>query len=66
VQECVPELLDLKIKVWMNVDANLPPKSASAIRVLASSSSAIVPSKMSEKMKNRDQFMVAHPVSADY
>ena len=55
----------MKLKVWLEIDSKLP-KSGSKVRVLASSSSAIVPSKMSEGMTRRDIFLVAHPVNPPY
>ena len=65
VQECVPEILDLKVKVWLEIDSKLR-ESSSKARALASSSSAIVPSKMSEGMSHRGLFLVAHPVNPPY
>ena len=53
------------MKVWLDIDSKLP-KSGSKARVLASSSSAIVPSKISEGMARRDIFLVAHPVNPPY
>ena len=55
----------MKVKVWLEIDSKLA-KSAPNARVLASSSSAIVPSKISEGMTRRDIFLVAHPVNPPY
>jgi len=62
VQECVPENLELKIKVWGQIDAEVNNEKA----ILASSSSCIIPSKISSEMKNKEQFIVAHPVNPPY
>jgi len=62
VQECVPENLELKIKVWGQIDGAVNNENT----ILASSSSCIIPSKISAEMKNREQFIVAHPVNPPY
>ena len=62
VQECVPENLELKIKVWGQIDEFVNNDNA----ILASSSSCIVPSKISPEMKHKEQFIVAHPVNPPY
>jgi len=61
IQECVPEVLDLKIKVWTELDALVDPTT-----ILATSTSCIVPSKISETLKNRERFIVAHPCNPPY
>ena len=58
VQECVPENLDLKRKVWTEIGGFATRDDA----ILASSTSCIVPSKISEQINRREQFIVAHPV----
>ena len=58
IQECVPEKLELKISVWTKIIAHVDVDEA----VLASSTSCIVPSLISEKLDRREQFIVAHPV----
>ena len=62
VQECVPENLELKIKVWGQIDGFVNNDNA----ILASSSSCIIPSKISAEMKRKEQFIVAHPVNPPY
>ena len=62
VQECVPENLELKMKVWGQIDEFVDNENA----ILASSSSCIVPSKISPEMKHKEQFIVAHPVNPPY
>jgi len=62
IQECVPENLELKIKVWTGID-NLV---TSATAILATSTSCILPSKICATLKHREQFIVAHPVNPPY
>ena len=62
MQECVPENLELKMKVWGQVDPLITNENA----IMASSSSCIVPSKMSPNLTHKDQFIVAHPVNPPY
>ncbi|XP_014678113.1 PREDICTED: lambda-crystallin-like [Priapulus caudatus] len=56
VQECVPEDLELKKRLFEQLDAVAPPGC-----VLASSTSCLLPSTFSEKLKNRTHVIVAHP-----
>ena len=56
-QECVPEVLDLKKKVFAQLDT-----VATENMILASSSSAIPASKFTEEMTFRHRALVSHPV----
>ncbi|XP_065185621.1 lambda-crystallin-like [Sycon ciliatum] len=58
VQECVPEIVDLKKKVFSELD-----KHVDEGVVMASSSSCIVPSSFTESLRHRSQCIVAHPVN---
>ena len=57
-QECVPENIDLKHKVFMDLD-----KLTTSDMILASSTSCIVPSSFTSELDHRSQCIVAHPVS---
>jgi len=61
VQECVPEVLDLKRKVWGEVDQLVGEET-----ILGTSTSCIVPSKISDFMVHKGQFIVAHPCNPPY
>jgi L-gulonate 3-dehydrogenase len=58
VQENGPEKVDVKQAIYADLDALAPPDA-----ILASSTSAIVASKFTEKLKGRHRCLVAHPVN---
>ncbi len=58
VQESGPERIDTKIQIFEALDAAAP-KSA----ILASSSSAIVTSRFTERLDGRERCLIAHPVN---
>lgn len=60
-QENTPEDVEVKRKVFALLDAAAP-----ATAVLASSSSAILPSKFTEHLKGRARCLVVHPINPPY
>ncbi len=61
VQENTPEDVEVKRKVFAQLDAAAP-----ADAVLASSSSAILPSKFTEGLNGRARCLVVHPINPPY
>ena len=58
VQENGPERVEVKLEVFARLDAAAPPAA-----ILASSSSAIVASRFTEKLQGRARCLIAHPVN---
>jgi 3-hydroxyacyl-CoA dehydrogenase len=58
VQECGPEVLEVKRETFARLDA-----AAASDTILASSTSALVPSKFTGSLKGRARCVVAHPVN---
>jgi L-gulonate 3-dehydrogenase len=61
VQENVPEELEAKRAIFARLDAAAAPDA-----VLASSSSAILPSRFTERLAGRHRCLVAHPINPPY
>ncbi|KAH8306003.1 hypothetical protein KR018_010284, partial [Drosophila ironensis] len=61
VQECVPEVLELKRSLYCQLDELLDDKT-----VVASSTSTFMPSLYSEGLKRKQQMLVAHPLNPPY
>ena len=60
-QENAPEKLDLKQELYGRLDELAP-----STTVLASSTSALLPSKFTGHMKTRERCLVAHPINPPY
>lgn len=61
VQECVPENLELKKKVFAQIDELIDGET-----LVASSSSYLPSSAFTESLKNRHNMLVAHPINPPY
>ena len=61
VQENTPEVLETKIAVFQRLDAAARPDA-----VLASSTSALLPSRFTEHLKGRGRCLVVHPINPPY
>ncbi|CAA9216420.1 MAG: 3-hydroxyacyl-CoA dehydrogenase [uncultured Arthrobacter sp.] len=61
VQECAPEQIELKRELFAAVETAAP-----AGAILASSSSALVPSTIAEGLDTADRLIVAHPGNPPY
>ena len=60
-QESAPERIEVKRELWAELDAKAPTDA-----VLASSTSAIVPSRFTEPLAGRARCLVAHPLNPPY
>jgi len=58
VQENGPERIEIKRRIYADLDRMAPPGT-----ILASSSSALVASQFAEGLEGRDRILVAHPVN---
>lgn len=61
VQECVPENIDLKKKVFSDLD-----KLVADNMIVASSSSCLCASMFADGLKHRENMLVAHPINPPY
>jgi len=61
VQESAPERLELKRELWRELDRLAGPEA-----VLASSTSAILPSRFTEDLPGRERCLVVHPLNPPY
>ncbi|ESO93301.1 hypothetical protein LOTGIDRAFT_95422, partial [Lottia gigantea] len=61
IQECVPERLETKKRVWSEID-----KLADSTTIFASSTSSLLPSNISQHLQNKNRFLVVHPTNPPY
>jgi len=61
VQECTPEILELKKKVYKEIDSLVGPNT-----VLSSSTSCLLPSTFTDGLKNKHNCIVSHPINPPY
>jgi 3-hydroxyacyl-CoA dehydrogenase len=61
VQENAPERVEVKRELFSRLDAAAPPEA-----ILASSTSAILPSRFTEHLKGRHRALVVHPINPPY
>ncbi|KAJ8315286.1 hypothetical protein KUTeg_007436 [Tegillarca granosa] len=61
VIECVPERIELKTGVHAKIDPVV-----SDTTIIASSASALIPSKISQNLKHRNRFIVVHPTNPPF
>ncbi|KAK9873578.1 hypothetical protein WA026_023134 [Henosepilachna vigintioctopunctata] len=61
IQECIPENLDLKKKLFNTIDGLIDHST-----IIATSTSAFLPSALSEGLRHKKNFIVLHPVNPPY
>ncbi|KAL4232929.1 Crystallin [Mactra antiquata] len=61
IQECVPERIELKTAVYSRIDPIIKDTC-----ILASSASALLPSKLAANIQHKNRFIVVHPTNPPF